>query len=484
MQFGMTYFPEYFTLQVPEVHSAIYKDLESIVKRNELEGNHYAVAIPRGCAKSTILDFLFPLYCVCFGLKKYILIISASQDLADSFLSSIKDELEFNTKIIEDFGSLKGDIWNAQNIVTSNGIEIKTLGSGSKVRGLKNGAHRPDLVIMDDLESDEGIRSPEQRRKLKDWFYKAVSKVGDRTTDYIFLGTVLHYDALLVDVLNNPAYHSKKYSAVLSFSNEVDLWAEWTEILTDLSNQNRLADAKAFYLQNQTQMLANTEVLWEAKYSYYDLMVMKVTEGDASFNTEMQNNPINPDTAIFNREWFQYFTLEDIKKEFKNIELYMAVDASMGKKNTSDPSAIIVLGRNTITGQMYCLEANIKRRHPDQIIEDVGDTMNRWMNVVKKEFQVLGVEDIAFQSYFKDNLVKALMKKNIYVNTQGLHSNQDKQLRIEKLQPDIKHGYIKFMKDQKILLEQLEYFPLAAHDDGPDALEMARRIVGRSVSLL
>jgi hypothetical protein len=69
---------------------------------------------------------------------------------------------------------------------------------------------------MDDLESDEGIRSPEQRRKLKDWFYKAVSKVGDRTTDYIFLGTVLHYDALLVDVLNNPAYHSKKYSAVLS----------------------------------------------------------------------------------------------------------------------------------------------------------------------------------------------------------------------------------------------------------------------------
>jgi hypothetical protein len=75
MQFGMTYFPEYFTLQVPEVHSAIYKDLESIVKRNELEGNHYAVAIPRGCAKSTILDFLFPLYCVCFGLKKYILIM-------------------------------------------------------------------------------------------------------------------------------------------------------------------------------------------------------------------------------------------------------------------------------------------------------------------------------------------------------------------------------------------------------------------------
>jgi predicted phage terminase large subunit-like protein len=76
------------------------------------------------------------------------------------------------------------------------------------------------------------------------------------------------------------------------------------------------------------------------------------------------------------------------------------------------------------------------------------------------------------------------MAKNIYVNINGLSNNQDKQLRIERLQPDIKNGYIKFLRDQKLLLEQLEYFPLAAHDDGPDALEMARRLIGRSVKLL
>jgi hypothetical protein len=73
-------------------------------------------------------------------------------------------------------------------------------------------------------------------------------------------------------------------------------------------------------------------------------MVMKITEGDASFNTEMQNNPINPADAIFSREWFKFFTVDDIKKDFKDIDLYGSVDASMGKKNTSDFSAIIILG--------------------------------------------------------------------------------------------------------------------------------------------
>ncbi len=481
-EFGETYFPEYFTLKVPEVHKAIYKDLEVVVKEVCEDGHHYAVAIPRGCAKSTILDFLLPLYTICFNLKKYILIISASQDLADNFLGLIKDELEFNTLLVEDFGSLKGDTWNAETFTTSTGIKIEALGSGSKIRGLRNASYRPDLIILDDLEDDEGVRSSEQRKKLKDWYYKAVSKVGTKATDFVFLGTVLHYDSLLMDVLSNPSYKTKRFSAVIHFAEDQDHWAEWTRIITDLSNENRLADAKTYFILNQDIMLKGTEVLWEQKYSYYDLMVMKITEGDASFNTEMQNNPINPADAIFSREWFRYFTVDDIKKDFKDIDLYGAVDASMGKKNTSDFSAIIILGRNRRTGQMYVFEADVKRRHPDKIIEDVARICEHWQTLLGRPFKVFGVEDVAFQSFFKDTLRKELMKKGVYLNIQGISSTQDKQLRIERLQPDIKNGYIMFQRDQLLLLEQLEYFPFAGHDDAPDALEMARKLIGRAIT--
>ena len=57
-------------------------------------------------------------------------------------------------------------------------------------------------------------------------------------------------------------------------------------------------------------MLEGTEVLWEDKLSYYDLIEMKVTEGEASFNSELQNEPIDPDNATFNEEWFDWYEPE------------------------------------------------------------------------------------------------------------------------------------------------------------------------------
>ena len=53
-----------------------------------------------------------------------------------------------------------------------------------------------------------------------------------------------------------------------------------------------------------------------------------------------------------------------------------------------------------------------------------------------------------------------------------MHST-DKVGRIKSLQPLIASGRIRFSKKHRLLLEQLRQFPKAAHDDGPDALEMA-----------
>ena len=61
---------------------------------------------------------------------------------------------------------------------------------------------------------------------------------------------------------------------------------------------------------HEEEMLEGTEVLWEDKLSYYDLIEMKVTEGEASFNSELQNDPIDPDNATFNEEWFDWYEPE------------------------------------------------------------------------------------------------------------------------------------------------------------------------------
>ena len=78
---------------------------------------------------------------------------------------------------------------------------MEALGSGKKIRGRRHRNWRPDLLVLDDIENDENVNTPEQRRKLDSWFKKAVSKCGDTYTDIMYIGTVLHYDSLLANTL-------------------------------------------------------------------------------------------------------------------------------------------------------------------------------------------------------------------------------------------------------------------------------------------
>ncbi|SPW34055.1 Uncharacterised protein [Edwardsiella tarda] len=57
-------------------------------------------------------------------------------------------------------------------VVTANNVKITVAGSGKKLRGLRHGPYRPDLILLDDIENDENVRSPEQRDKLDSWLKK------------------------------------------------------------------------------------------------------------------------------------------------------------------------------------------------------------------------------------------------------------------------------------------------------------------------
>ena len=118
-------------------------------------------------------------------------------------------------------------------------------------------------------------------------------------------------------------------------------------------------------------MLEGTEVLWEEKLSYYDLMVMRLTEGEASFNSEEQNEPINPEDCIFNPEWFEFYNEAEIDFKNRDFLFFGFVDPSLGKTKHSDFSAIITLAKHKVSGYMYVMDADIERRHPDKIIGDI-----------------------------------------------------------------------------------------------------------------
>lgn len=490
--FGRAYFPHYFSKPSPEFH----RELDAIWQQGVLKGRYpltaadtkmisrlpgtrRAVAAPRGHAKSTNLTFKGTMHSTLYGYKHYPIIISDSSEQAEGFLDNIRVEFEENTAILEDFGVLAGSVWRSNVLLTKTNIKIEAIGSGKKIRGRKHRNWRPDLIILDDVENDENVRTPEQRKKLKDWFDKAVSKCGDDYTDIIYIGTLLHYDSLLAKTLTNPAYRSIKYKAVIQFSQTDDLWQQWETIFTDLSNDDRESEALAFFQAHKEAMLEGTQVLWEEKLSYYDLMVMRVSEGEASFNSEEQNEPINPDDCLFMEEWFDYYNEAEVNFGDPAFDFFGFIDPSLGKTKRSDFSAIVTLAKHKGSGYMYVVDADIERRHPDRIIADVL-AKERWLRAsFGHGYRKLGAETNQFQWFLKEELAKASAKAGLYLPIEEVQQTSDKVMRIQTLQPDVKNKYIKFNRRHKRLLEQLTQFPMGAHDDGPDALEGARSIAKR-----
>ena len=491
--FGRAYFGHYFSTESPDFHrelDGIWR--EGVLKGrfplngkeakaiNRLPGTRRAVAAPRGHAKSTTLTFKGTMHAVLYQYKHYPIIISDSSDQAEGFLENIRVEFEENPAILEDFGSLQGKVWRNNVLLTKTDIKIEAIGSGKKIRGRKHRNWRPDLIILDDVENDENVRTPEQRKKLHNWFTKAVSKAGDGYTDIIFIGTLLHYDALLAKTLDNPTYTSIKYKAVIAFSQRDDLWDAWEAIYINLENPAHEADALAYFAEHQADMLEGTVVLWEAKNSYYNLMVQKVSDGASAFNSELQNEPINPDDCLFLEEWIDYYNEAEVNFQDHAFDFFGFVDPSLGRTKRSDPSAIITLAKHRTTGYMYVVDADIMRRHPDMIITDILEK-ERWLRkTYGRGYKKFGAEVNQFQWFLKEELAKASARAGLYLPIEEILQTTDKILRVQTLQPDVKNKYLKFNPRHKTLLEQLRHFPMAAHDDGPDALEGCRTLAKKT----
>ena len=230
--FGRAYLAHYFVRKSPAFHGeldriwreGVLKGLDPTVAAKEIsraDGCRRAIEAPRGHAKSTTFTFKDSIHAAVYAYKHYEIILSDSSEQAEGFLADIKTEFEENAALREDFGELEGKVWKSSVILTANGVKIEAIGSGKKIRGRRHKQWRPDLIVCDDLENDENVNTPEQRKKLRDWFYKAVSKAGDTYTDIVYIGTLLHFDALLANVAKNPSYKAVKYRGFYPMGDRV-----------------------------------------------------------------------------------------------------------------------------------------------------------------------------------------------------------------------------------------------------------------------
>ena len=467
--FRRTYFPHYTRGKggQPTGDSALHLWLDTTLPAvvDAPEGRKQAVAAPRGEAKTTFVDLFFALWCVVTGRKRYILIIADAFEQAASFLEAVKVELESNPRLEADFQEHcgQGRIWNVGTIITAANVKLQAFGAGKRMRGLRHGPHRPDLVLLDDLENDENVRKPEQRDKLESWLLRTVLSLGpaDDSMDVIYIGTILHYDSVLARTLKKPQWRGKTFRAVERMPDRLDLWELWERIYK--VPPDGPDKARAFYVGNQEKMDAGAVVSWPTFRPLYTLMCKRV-ENRAAFDAEQQNDPLVGDAAPF-------ATVMVFWTELPSGLLYFgACDPSLGKAGQGrDPSALLVGGLDRENMRLYEVEADIRKRHPDRIIQDLIALQRRWSCLM------WAVEAVQFQEFFADVLVREAARQGLPLPVTPLKNNTDKLLRIESLHPYFCQGRILLNPDSHVLIDQLRHFPMADHDDGPDALEMLWR---------
>lgn len=480
LYFGQTYFstdPPHDLIRPDTPSAEFHEDLCDLLRETAMsvETQQMAVAAPRSHAKSVFDTNIFPVWLVCYKdeipTDPYWVIVGDDVDSARKQLDIVKMALESNPKIIEDFGYFKGSVWNAHEIVTSNGVKFEAAGMSQGIRGTKFGSYRPS-VIFDDVESDDTCGTPERIEKTVQKFDKTFMPLGDpKRSKFILVGTVINYGSLLNQVMTRRGDWRKiKYRAIISFPERMDLWEQWSIIRKDFSHGETpeestvIAEQRAyqFYLDNKDEMDRGAKVLWPERMSLYDLMKKRDTNRHA-FLSEYQNDPLDEETRLF--RIIHYYSVEDVNHD--DLDFFYALDPSLGKNKRSDYSAIMVVGRHRRTGIMYVIEADIKRRTPDRTILDLFEKHRRY------RFRNGWVEGVAFQEFMRTEIQRRSAEAGLYIPADEYKTNNvSKEVRIAGIEPLVTNGYVRVLPTMVELVTQLEYFPKHDRRDGPDALAM------------
>jgi predicted phage terminase large subunit-like protein len=359
---------------------------------------------------------------------------------------------------------------------------IESYGTGQSIRGRKRSADRPSLIVCDDLQNDSHISSPNQRESSRQWFHGTLVNAGTKDTNIVNLATALHREALALELHRAAGWTSRNFAAIQTWPTNMLLWSDWEAIYCDADNPHAKRDARAFYESNRAEMHAGATVLWPAVEDLYTLMQMRAEIGQTAFEREKQGSPVNPELC----EWPEAYFGDSVWFDAWPSELTVrtiALDPSKGRDaSRGDYSAYALLGIDQ-RGVIY-VEADLARRPTPQMVTDGAALCTRFRP------DAFGIEANQFQELLCGEFASEFARCGLgHIHPAAVHNHANKLVRIRRLGPYLSQRRLRFLRSSpatQLLVDQLRDFPAGAHDNGPDALEMALRLAeevwhGRSI---
>jgi hypothetical protein len=201
------YFPVYAFAEPAPFHKAATKRMMKHSKWYEVR------AWSRELAKST-RTMMEVLKLGVTGKVRNVLLVSHSADNAQELLTPYMINLESNARLINDYGKQqKLGSWEAGKFSTRKGLSFKSIGAGQSPRGTRKEEARPDVILIDDIDTDEECRNTDRINTKWKWIEEAliptVSISGNKRI--IFCGNIIAKDCCItraikiadhVDVIN------------------------------------------------------------------------------------------------------------------------------------------------------------------------------------------------------------------------------------------------------------------------------------------
>lgn len=336
--FCETYLSDWFHLAWSDVHLSALRRLETAV----LDGGQFCFAMPRGSGKTT-LCIAAALWAVLYGHRSFPVMIGATEGAGDELAASWKAEIEGNDLLAEDFPeacvpvrALNGSPHKA-GAQTYNGGErtqldwtgkaarlavikgskcagavLRTAGITGRIRGMSITSGRkklrPDLVLVDDPQTDESAVSATQVAERERVLTGAVLGLAGprRKIAAVMPCTVIAPGDLadrMLDRDRNPQWHGERSAMVLSFPTNESLWEEYYLVRAeDMRAGGDGSKGTAFYDANREAMDAGSKVYWPERYDPDELSAIQNAmnlkqDRPKVFWAEYQNRPL-AETAL------------------------------------------------------------------------------------------------------------------------------------------------------------------------------------------
>ena len=423
------YFPDYIQCKTAPFQKQMFLDLANERIRQ------LVIVSYRGSAKSTIATMAYVLWAI-IGIqeKKFVVIASQTQQQALQHLRNIRTEIESTELIRKDFCSLQDESteWGTSGLsIPKFKAKIVTTSRTQAMRGIRNGAHRPDLFICDDIEDSESVKTAESRRDTDNWFHSEVKGIGNLNTKYVIVGNLLHEDSLVMrlkeSILGGQPF--SKYSEYPIVLNGKPTWPG---------------------------MYPSLKVIGERRAGIKHTVWMR----------EFMLNIVPEEDQIITLGMIKRYSYIPERLRNQPEHRFIGVDLAVSEKNTADYTAAVFtvvrdIGRDNM--RIFVLPYPINKRMGfNQIIDSLKEVQT---NAPSTNFVI---ETVAAQDYVAQHLRSHGLK------VKGVKPGVGKHERLNIVADLIKRGIVQFPEGGcELLISQLTGYGIEKHDDLMDAFTLA-----------